>query len=58
MNNGVQKEIDDKRKAFEESERKRIYYDPTLNNVITDGDHATANMPERVHNMTHGPIPW
>ena len=51
----VEKEKADKQKAFEESERKRIYYDPTEKNVVTDGNHATANMPEHSITREHGP---
>ena len=56
MNNGIKKEIEDKKKAFEESERKRIFYDPTTNNVNTNGDHETANMPQKTLDREHGDL--
>ena len=57
MNEDVEKQKAAEKAAWEESERKRIYYNPTLNNVVTDGNHSTANMPERTYNITGGPIP-
>ena len=54
MQAAVEKEKEDAKKAFEESERKRIYYDPTERNVNTDGNHATANMPERTISRDNG----
>ena len=56
MNNAVKEEAECEKSCFEESEKKRIFYDPTANNVNVNGDHATENMPQSTVDREHGPL--